>query len=55
VQLDVRTASGYRVLLKTDPKLRVRPTRELAEAIEAVVGADSIRLAAGNGNGESAS
>jgi DNA polymerase-3 subunit alpha len=52
VQLEVRTASGYRVLLKTDAKLRVRPTRELAEAVEAAVGANAIRLAASNGNGE---
>jgi hypothetical protein len=39
------------VLLKTDAKYRIRPTRELADAIEAVVGADAIRLAAANGNG----
>lgn len=53
VQLDVRTVAGYRVLLKTDPSLRIRPTRELAEAIESIVGSDCIRLAATNGNGES--
>jgi DNA polymerase-3 subunit alpha len=53
VQLEVRTAAGYRVLLKTDASLRVRPTRELADAVESVIGANSIRLAATNGNGES--
>jgi hypothetical protein len=43
-----------RVTLKTDSAIRVRATRELAEAIESVVGPDSIRLAATHGNGESA-
>ena len=54
VQLEVRAASGLRVTLKTDSAIRVRATRELAEAIESVVGPDCIRLAATNGNGESA-
>jgi DNA polymerase-3 subunit alpha len=52
VQLEVRTAAGYRVLLKTNASLRVRPTRELADAVEAVTGANSIRLAATNGSGD---
>jgi DNA polymerase-3 subunit alpha len=53
VNFEIRAASGLRVTLKTDSAIRVRATRELAEAIESVVGPDCIRLAATNGNGES--
>ncbi len=53
IQLEVRTAAGYRVMLKTDSSLRVRATRELAEAVEGIVGPDRLRLAATTGNGDS--
>jgi DNA polymerase III alpha subunit len=49
VQLEIRTNNGLRVSLKTGST--VRATRELTEEIEAIVGMDTIRLAATNGNG----
>jgi DNA polymerase-3 subunit alpha len=55
VQLEIRTAAGSRVLLKANPSLQVRRTRELTEAVESVIGADSVRLGAGNGSSDGSS
>ena len=53
VQLEIRTDRGYRVSMKTDAALGVRATADLAEEIRSIVGADRVRLLAGNGNGSS--
>jgi DNA polymerase-3 subunit alpha len=51
VYLQVRTSTGLNALLKADSKNTARPCRELAEAIEQLLGPNCVQLVpAGNGN-----